>query len=77
MPLVDVLEGEVDDNIAVCQEHVVLPDVLKVGLHSGQDIHLSPGLSVDFLGGQRIGGEQAHAAGVPGQVPVLSRAQVV
>lgn len=74
---VDLLKGEIEDEVSVSQENVVLPDIPEVGCNSCQDIHLAPRLSTDLLRGQGVGGEQSHPAGVPGQIPVLPGTQMV
>ena len=75
--LVDVLERDVDDQVAVGQDHVGLADALQVGAHPGQGLHLAPELpdNAGLLIGE--GGQQLQPAVHPAQIPVLAGAQVV
>ena len=76
--LVHVLQGQVDDQVAVRQHHVALPDVLQVGAHPRQGLHpapVLPGAVHQVVIGE--GGQQAQAPVLPAQVPVLAGAQVV
>ena len=78
MGLVHVLQGDVDDQVAVGQDHVGLTDFFQVGAHAGQSVHLArelPHASGTLLMGE--GGQQAQAAVHTAQVPVLAGAQVV
>ena len=77
MGLIDLLEGDVDDEVAVGQDHMGLPHALQVRAHPGQGLHLAPEgpHAAGLLIGE--GGQEAQSAVLAAQIPVLAGAQVV
>ena len=73
-----VLQGRVDDRVAVGQHHVVLADALQVVHHAAQGIHAAAELAVAavlLIIGE--GRQQRQTAEVAAQVPAFAAAQVV
>ena len=73
-----LLQGQVDDEVAVGQHHVVLADVAQVVHHVAQSLHLAPEVTVvapALVVGE--GGQQLQAAVVAAQAPALAGAQMV
>ena len=76
--LIHVLHGDVDDEVAVRQDHVLLADALQIGADPRQGLHLAPVLpDAAHHIVIREGGQQAQAAVLPAQIPVLAGTQVV
>ena len=76
MLLENLGHGEVDGHVAPAQNHIVLADVLQVGVDAGQGLHAAPVLAA-ALAHIAEGGQDAQAAVLPGQLPVLARAHMV
>ena len=73
-----VLQRQVDDQIAVRQQHVILPDALEVVHDAGQGLHLAAVLAARaplFVVGK--GGQQRQAAVVAAEIPALAGAQMI
>ena len=74
--LKDLGHGQIDGHIAPGQKDVVLTDVLQVVVDAGQGLHAAAVLAVAQLGVAERG-QDAQAAVLAAQVPVLAGAQVV
>ena len=73
-----VREVDVDDQVAVRHDDVVLTDLLQVGAHAGERLHLALKLlAAAVLAVVRERGQQAQPAVLAGHVPRLAVAQMV
>ena len=76
MLLKDLADRQVDGCVAPGQKNVVLTDILQIVIDSGQSFHAAPVLTVALLCVTERG-QNAQAAVLAAQVPVLAGTQVV
>ena len=73
-----ILQRQVDDKVAVRQQHIVLPDALEVVHHARQCLHLAPVLAAGAPALViRKGGQQRQAAVVEAEIPALAGAKMI
>ena len=76
MLLKDLVHRQVDGHITPGQQDIVLTDVLQIVIHASQGLHAAPVLALALLGVAE-GGQDAQAAVLAAQVPVLAGTQMV
>ena len=73
-----LLQRQIDDQIAVCQHHILLPDLPQVLQHAAQCLHLSPEASGGVAAlGIGEGRQQRQPAPITAQIPAAAVAQMI
>ena len=76
MLLEHVCNGQVGHDVAAGQHHIVLADLLQIGVYPRQGIHASLVIAVPSVGVSK-GGQDAQSAVLAGEIPVLARSHVI